>query len=617
MRKLAAAIVIGAHACALVACSASSGPGAAPTPGLDAGGDAGGADASGAGRYCDGGTPTTAYPTATSGFDVRATLPDLSFDAIDEGGPRKVALHDLFEPCAARSRLLVVRVSAAWCGTCRWHAGHTAELRALDVGPRLEVLDLLVSDEDNVPVSTSTAPRALAAWRARIDAPGIVGADPSFAFAPALGGVAAPLPLIVLVDTRTMVVRSVLHDPDPDLLAQRLHEDLAALDGALAPELVPPQRFDARFTREQRDMIAAIAPPGAPPPDPTNQKADDPAASALGKALFSDGALGGTGVSCATCHRPEQHFMDGAPQSHDGRALVDRNSPSVLLASQSRWQFWDGRADTLWMQALGPPENAKEMGSTRLAIAHQIFTRYRAAYEALFGAMPPLDDAARFPASGKPGDAAWQAMAAADQEATTRVYVGYGKAVAAFERSLRVLPNRLDAYAAGDAGALSAAEKDGLRAFFAAGCAQCHYGPRLTDDAFHAVRFPTGRQDGAPDTGRVDGVPQLLAGEFLSTGPYSDLRDDARALGSLAPVPSMLGAFKTPALRGVADTAPYGHGGTLATLEDVAHNYAEAGLATTNPAAVGVSEPWMPRFDPPTANAIPAFLRVLTADPAP
>jgi hypothetical protein len=25
----------------------------------------------------------------------------------------------------------------------------------------------------------------------------------------------------------------------------------------------------------------------------------------------------------------------------------------------------------------------------------------------------------------------------------------------------------------------------------------------------------------------------------------------------------------------------------------------------------------MPRFDPPTANAIPAFLRVLTADPAP
>ncbi|HEX7665709.1 MAG TPA: hypothetical protein VF407_14380, partial [Polyangiaceae bacterium] len=152
----------------------------------------------------------------------------------------------------------------------------------------------------------------------------------------------------------------------------------------------------------------------------------------------------------------------------------------------------------------------------------------------------------------------------------------------------------------------------------ASGCAQCHWGPRLTDDAFHAVRFATGHADASADRGRSDGVPLLLANEFLETGAFSDSKADTHGLPQLSPPPaSMLGAFKTPALRGVADTAPYGHGGSMATLADVAKVYSTAGLDPSDGAAVGVSEPWLPRFDTANQLALPSFLAVLTAIPKP
>src|SRR5262249_47364849 len=144
-----------------------------------------------------------------------------------------------------------------------------------------------------------------------------------------------------------------------------------------------------------------------------------------------------------------------------------------------------------------------------------------------------------------------------------------GKAIAAYERTLRVKPNALDAYAGGDTSALSKPQRAGLYAFVTLGCMQCHYGPRLTDDAFHSTRFPTGRQDGQADQGRAGGVPILLASEFRADGPFSDAPSAAHGLAGLAVDPAMIGAFKTAALRGVAGSAPYGHGGVLATLDDV------------------------------------------------
>ncbi len=589
-----------ASGASLGACSSTSG-GAAPA---SDGGTSDAADAA-ANALCPGGVPAP-YPTDGTKVSLLEVLPDMTFTG--ESGP--VALHDYYEPCAQASRLLVVRVSAGWCGTCRWHAAHTKELHALDVAPRLEVLDLLVADDDNAPPDA----KAMAAWRARVDEPEKIAFDPAFQLA-GLAPEHGPLPLVALIDTRTMTVRNALSDPNPDLLALRVRQELAQLDKVSVPQPTPVTTFDGRFGREAWDMIHDMGvTPGAPPPDPSNAKADDAAAAALGAQFFSDTGFSPSGtMSCASCHPTASSFADGLPQSQ-GVAKVDRNAPSVLLAAHARWQFWDGRADSLWGQALGPPENAKEIGSTRLFVAHRLFDTYKTSYEAVFGALPPLGDTARFPASGKPGDAAYDALAQADKDAVTRAYVGFGKAIAAFERTIRVKPMPLDAYAAGDMSALTDAQKDGLKSFFASGCAECHYGPRLTDDAFHDVRFPTGRQDGAADPGRADGLLQLATAEFTTASVSSDAVTPTHATSAF---PTALGAFKTPTLRGVVATAPYGHGGTLATLADVVKNYGGAGLPPDDPRAAGPSEPWLPKFDQQNQAALPAFLETLTAERAP
>lgn len=393
---------------------------------------------------------------------------------------------------------------------------------------------------------------------------------------------------------------------------------LASLDGAPRPAAVLPKLVDGVLSEDQWALVQEMKLVAAPPADPTNAFGDLPAAAALGKVLFADAELSPSkGVACATCHLADKGFSDGAAQS-TGLARTDRNSPSVALAAHARWQFWDGRADTLWAQALGPFEDAKEMGSSRLFVAQQIATRHASAYDAVFGAAYPRPDLSAAPASGKPGDPGYDALPAATKDAVTRVFVNVGKAIAAFERSLRVKPNALDAYASGDMAALTPDQKRGLRTFFKVGCVQCHFGPRLTNDAFHVIRFPTGRQDGAPDRGRIDVLATLAGREFVATSSFSDAPSAAKPLlFDPAASPAMLGAFKTPTLRGLPATGPYGHGGTLPTLAEVARRYGERGLPHTDPAAIGTTEQWVARFDPGAQEELVPFLEVLSADVEP
>lgn len=564
-------------------------PGPAPSSSSSSGAVDAGSDAGVV--LCKDGKPTSDYPPGPYEMFIAGTLPK---GLVFSGPDGDVALESYYEPCAERSRVLIVRSTAAWCGTCLWHLQNDEQKVWSDprFAGRLELVDLVIGDEDNMPATAASATR-LRTERIAPTAGAKLGIDPAFTFGPAQLS-KSPLPVYVFIDTKTMKILSTASDPDPVTLANKIAVELSFLDKTPRPQVANPALYDGLFTENQKDLIAAMKLPEsfAPPADPTNEYGDVPAAAALGKKLFEDTGLTPTGtISCASCHEPAKELSDGQPQSIGGIARLDRNSPEIALAAHSRWQFWDGRVDSLWAQALGPIEDAKEMGSSRVFVANEIKARYSAEYEAIFGTKYPIATAS-----------------------DTRIFVNVGKAIAAFERTLRVKPNALDAYAGGDLNALTAPQKDALLQFFKVGCAQCHWGPRLTDDAFHNIRFPSGRQDKTADRGRFDVLPMLATKEFAGTSQWSDAPQSAKPL-ALPQADNMLGSFKTPTLRGIATvSAPYGHGGMLPDLPSVTKHYGERGLRHDDSHAIGTTEQWVPQFDGNVQQQLPAILQVMTGE---
>lgn len=324
------------------------------------------------------------------------------------------------------------------------------------------------------------------------------------------------------------------------------------------------------------------------PPDPSNKYADDPQAAVFGQKLFFDTRLSSNGqVACSTCHVPELMFTDGRALAV-GVGVNDRKTMTIVGTAYSPWQFWDGRADSQWAQALGPLENPVEHGGTRMQYVHAIDQYYRADYEAVFGPLPDLSDSVRFPASAGPvndpnSKAAWEAMSPEDRDAVSRVYANIGKALAAYERLILPGPSRFDTYVeallVGNEEAMNEAmtadEVAGLRLFIGeANCIQCHNGPLFTNNSFHNTGVPP-RNGSAPDSGRQVGVQKVLADEFNCLGPYSDaVPEDCSELRFLVESGEELsGAFKPPTLRNVAETAPYMHAGQYADLFMVVRHY--------------------------------------------
>ena len=112
-----------------------------------------------------------------------------------------------------------------------------------------------------------------------------------------------------------------------------------------------------------------------------------------------------------------------------------------------------------------------------------------------------------------------------------------GRAIGAFERGL-VTPGRWDDFLRGNASALTAAEKDGLKTFLNVGCMVCHTGALLGGSMFERV-----------------GVVE----------PWPNQADRGRQQVTNVPGDAMM--FKVPTLRNVEHTAPYFHDGLAATLE--------------------------------------------------
>jgi cytochrome c peroxidase len=335
------------------------------------------------------------------------------------------------------------------------------------------------------------------------------------------------------------------------------------------------------------------------PPDPSNAVADNPVAAEFGRQLFFDARLSANGgISCATCHQQERRFTDGL-QKGQAIGTTARHTPSIVGTAYSPWQFWDGRRDSQWSQALAPLEDANEHATDRTQVVSLIAEdpEYRSTYESLFGALPDL-----------PG---------AGAVVLNTAFANIGKSIAAFERTIMPTASRFDRYVQalvdGDVELqqqlFSDDEVRGLQLFIGeANCTQCHNGPLFTNHEFHntgIISFP----GDIPDTARVVGVKDVMANEFNCRGPYSDDPELRCAELDFARTGiELIGAFKTPSLRNLENTAPFMHKGQLATLADVLQHYNDAPEAM-----IGHNEAEPLGLDERELGRIEAFLATLAA----
>lgn len=408
---------------------------------------------------------------------------------------------------------------------------------------------------------------------------------------------------------------SMMQDESMDHQGPMMHQESMANQETTA---------DHDWTAEEIETLRSLWIGSMPPlpPDPSNQYADDLQAATLGHRLFFDTRFSSNGqVACSTCHIPSMMFTDGRALGV-GVGVMDRKTMTIVGTAYSPWQFWDGRADSQWAQALGPMESAVEHGGTRTQYAHLIDQYYRADYETIFGPLPDLSDPSRFPESAGPVEdpearAAWEAMSPEDRDEVSRIYANMGKAIAAYERLIMPGPSRFDAYVEalleGDVEAMDEAltgnEVAGLRLFIdEAGCIQCHNGPLFTNNSFHNTGVPP-RSDTAPDPGRQLGVQSVLEDEFNCLGPYSDAEpDECAELRFLVDSgDELVGAFKPPTLRNVAETAPYMHAGQIGDLFMVVRHYRHAPEA-----AIGHTELEPLPFMGPSMMQLEAFLHSLS-----
>lgn len=336
----------------------------------------------------------------------------------------------------------------------------------------------------------------------------------------------------------------------------------------------PKCDLDSSLDADQCAALHAMALPATLPTSPGNAKADDDDAAYLGFEIFFDARFSSNeNVRCATCHDPENYF-DDAKATSKGLETVTRNSPTTFDAARMvSVVFWDGRADSLWSQPLFALENPKEMNFTRLEIVHRLQETFSKDYAAAFGPLPDFSDMARFPAKGAPGQASWDSMKPADQESVNRAVASLGKAFEAYERKISTGPSPFDQYLAGDDQAMSDAAKRGMVDFVTMGCAGCHSGPLMSDEKFHNLGVPA-LAGQPPDRGRIDAISILEDNPFNLGGPYAD---GSPAYTPPTSSPSDLGAFRTPSLRNVALSAPYGHNGRFATLADVVRFHLQGG----------------------------------------
>ena len=326
----------------------------------------------------------------------------------------------------------------------------------------------------------------------------------------------------------------------------------------------------------------------------------------LGRLLFFDKVLSGNrNIACATCHHPTLGTGDAQPLSlgegaaglgerrrataetpllgrvprnaqplyflgaktftrllHDGRVEVDpqRTWPSGFW-SPAREQLPAGLDNVLAVQALFPVisdiEMAGHKGENPVATA--------VALDRLAGAEGAWALLARR-LQAIPGYVTlFKAAYPEVRQASDITFVQAANAIAAFEAAaFRPDGSPFDRYLeTRDPGVLGPAAARGLALFYGrARCADCHSGKFQTDQRFHAIAMP---QIGP---GKNDGWDQSY---WEATGFPARLQDFGRRRVTQDPADSF--RFRTPSLRNVELTGPWGHAGAYDTLEAVVRHH--------------------------------------------
>lgn len=369
------------------------------------------------------------------------------------------------------------------------------------------------------------------------------------------------------------------------------------------------QKIEHNYSDADIQFLSKLSLTNLPAPleSKSNLYSDNMAAAKVGHRLFFDSDLSSNGaVSCATCHQPTKYFTDGLKRSV-AVGVVKRNAPSVLSSAWSHWQFWDGRKDSLWSQALGPFEDPSEHNFSRTRVVRHIIEKYREPYEKVFAAIPESLYAVTQKVDATPLGTtkqkdAWHSLLPEHKKAINQVFANVGKALMAYQRQLKMQPAKFDRFidalssnSLDKSNALSSSEQRGMRLFLGrANCVSCHNGPLFSNFEFHNIGAPESDKQQV-DLGRFSGIADLVNDEFTCLSEYSDAAPDScmemRFLKKKGP--ELVGAFKTPSLRNVAKTAPYMQTGQFDTLEQVISHYD----TPTPPYYNRLQHPSRPHFD--------------------
>lgn len=315
----------------------------------------------------------------------------------------------------------------------------------------------------------------------------------------------------------------------------------------------------------------------------------DPEEVRLGWLLFYDPILSGNQeVACATCHHPRFATSDGLslgigdggfglgperrtdpgnmpeqriPRNstalfnlgaeeftvmfHDGRLEADPARPSGLRTPLED-EMVQGFASVLSAQTmfpvLSPDEMAGHYGENEISVAVRqgLLTGEDGAWDRISRRVAAVPEYRKY----------FDTVIGPDRPIG---FTDISNALAAFIAfEWRADDSDFDRHLRGEA-LLQGAALDGMNLFYgAAGCAECHTGQFQTDHGFHAIAMP---QIGPGKAARFE-THARDEGRLRVTGQQEDAY-----------------RFRTPSLRNVAQTGPYGHSGAYARLEDVVRHH--------------------------------------------